>query len=73
MMRIQPVEMTESIQVRLSRSYQGLKYLQSARILQIPIPATPDGGILNGHALIDFTNRVFEDIAAIKKEVEGND
>jgi transcription-repair coupling factor (superfamily II helicase) len=73
MMRIQPVEMTESIQVRLSRSYQGLKYLQSARILQIPIPTGSDGGALNGQALVDFTHRVFEDIAAIQKEVEGNE
>jgi transcription-repair coupling factor (superfamily II helicase) len=73
MMRIQPVEMTESIQVKLSRSYQGLKYLQSARILQIPIPAAIDGGTSAGQELIEFTHRVFKDIAAIKKEVEVND
>jgi transcription-repair coupling factor (superfamily II helicase) len=73
MMRIQPVVMTESIQVKLSRSYQGLKYLQSARILQIPIPATIDSATSTGHSLIDFTNRVFQDIAAIQKEVEVND
>jgi transcription-repair coupling factor (superfamily II helicase) len=73
MMRIQPVEMTESIQVKLSRSYQGLKYLQSARILQIPIPAAIDSATSNGQSLIDFTHRVFQDIAAIQKEVEAND
>jgi len=73
MMRIQPVEMTESIQVKLSRSYQGLKYLQSARILQIPIPAAIDAGTSTSQALIDFTHRVFQDIAAIQKEVEVND
>jgi hypothetical protein len=73
MMRIQPVEMTESIQVKLSRSYQGLKYLQSARILQIPIPASIDGGASTSQELIDFTHRVFQDIATIQKEVEAND
>jgi hypothetical protein len=73
MMRIQPVEMTESIQVKLSRSYQGLKYLQTARIFQIPIPAVIDSENLTGKALIDFTNRVFQDIAEIQKEVQVND
>jgi transcription-repair coupling factor (superfamily II helicase) len=73
MMRIQPVEMTESIQVKLSRSYQGLKYLQSARILQIPIPAAIDSAISTGQSLIDFTQRVFQDIAEIQKEVDEND
>jgi hypothetical protein len=73
MMRIQPVDMTESIQVRLSRSYHGLKYLQTARILQLPIPVGPDGAALTGQGLIDFTRQVFEDLAAIQKEVELND
>jgi transcription-repair coupling factor (superfamily II helicase) len=73
MMRIQPVDMTESIQVRLSRSYHGLKYLQTARILQLPIPVAPDGAALTGQGLIDFTRQVFEDLAAIQKEVELND
>jgi hypothetical protein len=73
MMRIQPVEMTESIQVKLSRSYQGLKYLQSARILQIPIPAAIDSATSTSQSLIDFTQRVFQDIAAIQKEEEVND
>jgi hypothetical protein len=65
--------MTESIQVKLSRSYQGLKYLQSARILQIPIPAAIDSAISTGQSLIDFTQRVFQDIAEIQKEVDEND
>lgn len=73
MMRIQPMEITESIQVRLSRSYQGLKYLQTARILQLPIPVAPDGAALTSQGLIDFTQKVFEDLAAIQKEVELND
>jgi transcription-repair coupling factor (superfamily II helicase) len=73
MMRIQPVDITEGIQVRLSRSYQGLKYLQTARILQLPIPVAPDGTALTSQGLIDFTQKVFEDLAAIQKEVELND
>jgi hypothetical protein len=59
--------------VKLSRSYQGLKYLQSARILQIPIPAAIDSATSTGQSLIDFTHRVFQDVAEIQKEVEVND
>jgi hypothetical protein len=47
--------------------------LQSARILQIPIPAAIDSATSTSQSLIDFTQRVFQDIAAIQKEEEVND
>jgi transcription-repair coupling factor (superfamily II helicase) len=66
--RIQPVDLAESEQVKLSRSYQGLKYLQSAKMLQIPIPKSLDGQTVSGEELIDFTKEIFEILRKMQEE-----
>jgi transcription-repair coupling factor (superfamily II helicase) len=66
--RIQPVELSESEQVKLSRAYVGLKYLQSANSLQLPIPKSADGDVVSGQELISFAREVFDVIANLQKE-----
>jgi transcription-repair coupling factor (superfamily II helicase) len=66
--RITPVELTESEQVRLSRQYLGLKYLQSAKSLQLPLPKGSDGETVSGQALIDFAREIFEVIDNLQGE-----
>jgi transcription-repair coupling factor (superfamily II helicase) len=66
--RIQPVELTESEQVKLSRAYVGLKYLQSANSLQLLIPKSADGDVVSGKELISFAREVFDVIANLQKE-----
>jgi transcription-repair coupling factor (superfamily II helicase) len=65
--RFQPVQLTESQQVALSRQYQGLKYLQSANSLQLPIPSSADG-VVSGQDLIAFAREVFEVVAGLQGE-----
>jgi transcription-repair coupling factor (superfamily II helicase) len=65
--RLQPVQLTESQQVALSRQYQGLKYLQSANSLQIPIPSSTDG-VVSGQELIAFAREVFDVVANLQRE-----
>jgi transcription-repair coupling factor (superfamily II helicase) len=65
--RLQPVQLTESQQVALSRQYQGLKYLQSANSLQLPIPSSADG-VVSGQDLIAFAREVFEVVAGLQVE-----
>jgi transcription-repair coupling factor (superfamily II helicase) len=66
--RLQPVQLTESQQVQLSRQYQGLKYLQSANSLQLPIPKSADGDVVSGQELISFAREVFDVIANLQRE-----
>jgi len=66
--RIQPVELSESEQVKLSRAYVGLKYLQSANSLQLPIPKSADGDVVSGKELISFAREVFDVIANLQRE-----
>jgi transcription-repair coupling factor (superfamily II helicase) len=65
--RLQPVQLIESQQVALSRQYQGLKYLQSANSLQLPIPSSADG-VVSGQDLIAFAREVFEVVAGLQVE-----
>jgi transcription-repair coupling factor (superfamily II helicase) len=65
--RLQPVVLTESQQVQLSRQYQGLKYLQSANSLQLPIPSSADG-VVSGQELIAFAREIFEVVANLHRE-----
>jgi transcription-repair coupling factor (superfamily II helicase) len=66
--RIQPVGLSESEQVKLSRAYVGLKYLQSANSLQLPIPKSADGDVVSGQELISFAREVFDVIANLQRE-----
>jgi transcription-repair coupling factor (superfamily II helicase) len=66
--RIQPVELSESEQVKLSRAYVGLKYLQSANSLQLPIPKSADGDVVSGKELISFAREVFDVVANLQRE-----
>jgi hypothetical protein len=66
--RITPVELTESEQVRLSRQYLGLKYLQSAKSLQVPVPKEADGDTVSGQKLIEFARQIFEVIDNLQGE-----
>ena len=45
--RISPVELAEGEQVRLSHQYPGLKYLQSAKLLTVPMPELADKELIN--------------------------
>ena len=58
--RITPVDLTESEQVKLSGQYLGLRYLQSAKSLQLPLPRGEDGDTVSGRALIQFAREIFE-------------
>ncbi|MFM7014156.1 MAG: transcription-repair coupling factor [Actinomycetota bacterium] len=66
--RVQPVELTEFQQVSLSRTYPGLKYLQSAKLLQLPIPKDANGETVGGQELIDFAKEVFELVKGLRGE-----
>jgi transcription-repair coupling factor (superfamily II helicase) len=66
--RIQPVYLSESEQVKLSRAYVGLKYLQSANSLQLPIPKSADGDVVSGQELISFAREVFDVISNLQRE-----
>jgi transcription-repair coupling factor (superfamily II helicase) len=66
--RIMPVDLLESDQVRLSRQYLGLKYLQSAKSFQLPLPKGPDGDTVSGKALIEFAREIFEVIDNLQGE-----
>lgn len=66
--KIQPVELSETEQVKLSRQYQGLKYLQSAKMLQIPIPKDSVGDVVSGKALVEFAREIFDVVANSQKE-----
>jgi transcription-repair coupling factor (superfamily II helicase) len=67
--RLQPVQLTESQQVALSRQYQGLKYLQSANSLQLPLPSSADG-VVSGQELIAFAREIFDLVAGLQREDE---
>ena len=65
---MQPIEIDESTQVQLSRVYPGLKYLQSAKLLQLPIPKNEDGQFVTGENLISFVKEIFEIVKSLKRE-----
>ena len=52
--RISPVDLTESEQVRLSHNYPGLRYLQSSKLLTIPLPQDANGEPLRDKQMIDW-------------------
>lgn len=58
--KLQPVDLVESEQVRLSRLYPGIKYLQSAKMLQIPIAKDETGETISGQKLIEFAREIFD-------------
>jgi transcription-repair coupling factor (superfamily II helicase) len=68
MARIQPVVLAESEQVKLSREYLGLKYLQSANSLQFPIPKTAEGDTVSGAELVQFAREIFDVVANLQRE-----
>lgn len=53
--RMQPVELSEAEQVRLSHVYPGLRYLQSNQLLNVPAPKDASGEPLRDRAVIDWT------------------
>jgi transcription-repair coupling factor (superfamily II helicase) len=53
--RMQPVELSEAEQVRLSHAYPGLRYLQSNQLLNVPAPKDASGEPLRDRAVIDWT------------------
>lgn len=59
MAKLQPVELAESQQVELSGRLPGLKYLHSAKLLQVPIPRDASGEPLADRAIIDFCRELF--------------
>ena len=66
--RMQPVDLSESQQVRLSRKYQGLKYLQSAKTLSLPIPKSDQGELIAQSQLLDFAREIFDELAQLQEE-----
>ncbi len=52
--RISPVELAENEQVRLSHQYPGLKYLQSAKLLTVPLPKDASGETLRDKEMIQW-------------------
>ena len=66
--RVQPVVINESEQVKLSHEFVGLKYLQSANSLQIPIPKTAEGDTVSGPALVQFAREIFAVVNNLQRE-----
>jgi len=66
---IKPVELSEGEQVRLSHRYPGLRYLQTNKLLTVPIPKDASGEPMRDRAVIDWTWALFATIFA-KKENE---
>ena len=64
---IKPVDLTEGEQVRLSHVYPGLRYLQTNRLLTVPIPKDASGEAMRDRPVIDWTWALFANIFA-KKE-----
>lgn len=64
--KLQPVELLESEQVQLSHNYPGLKYLQSAKMLQVPIRKNSTGEVVAGSELIEFAKEIFEVLKQLK-------
>jgi transcription-repair coupling factor (superfamily II helicase) len=52
--RLSPVELQETEQVRLSHQYPGLKYLQSAKLLTVPLPKDSAGETLRDKEMIQW-------------------
>jgi transcription-repair coupling factor (superfamily II helicase) len=52
--RISPVELAATEQVRLSHQYPGLKYLQSAKLLTVPLPNDSAGETLRDKEMIQW-------------------
>lgn len=52
--RISPVGLAETEQVRLSHQYPGLKYLQSAKLLTVPLPKDASGETLRDKEMIQW-------------------
>ena len=52
--RISPVELAATEQVRLSHQYPGLKYLQSAKLLTVPLPKDSAGETLRDKEMIQW-------------------
>ena len=66
--KLQPVDLTESQQVRLSHLFEGTKFFQSARSLQIPIPRDKELILIDGPLLVAFARRVFEELQKFQIE-----
>jgi transcription-repair coupling factor (superfamily II helicase) len=64
---LKPVELTEGEQVRLSHAYPGLRYLQTNKLLTVPIAKDTSGETLRDRAVIDWAWALFAHIYA-KKE-----
>jgi transcription-repair coupling factor (superfamily II helicase) len=62
--KLQPVDLTEAQQVKLTHLFPGAKYLQSARTLMVPAPRDANFEPLRDQAIIDwawaFLARVFD-------------
>jgi transcription-repair coupling factor (superfamily II helicase) len=63
LVKLAPVDLTESDQVRLSHLFPGLRYMVSSKLLTVPAPKDIDGEPLRDQAIIDwvwaFLARVF--------------
>jgi transcription-repair coupling factor (superfamily II helicase) len=61
--KLQPVDLTEADQVRLTHLFTGTKYLQSSQTLMVPAPRDENFEPLRDQAIIDwawaFLARVF--------------
>jgi len=65
---LKPVELTEAEQVRLSHALPGLRYLQTNKLLTVPIPKDASGEALRDRAVIDWTWALFARIFADKEK-----
>ncbi|MCX8530558.1 MAG: transcription-repair coupling factor [Rhodoluna sp.] len=68
--RISPVELQETEQVRLSHQYPGLKYLQSAKLLTVPLPKDSAGETLRDKEMIQWAWVL---LAQVFSKKEAND
>ena len=65
---IKPVELTEAEQVRLSHALPGIRYLQTNKLLTVPVPKDANGEALRDRAVIDWTWALFARIFADKEK-----
>jgi len=65
---LKPVELTEGEQVRLSHAYPGLRYLQTNKLLTVPIAKDASGETLRDRAVIDWAWALFAHIYAKREK-----
>jgi transcription-repair coupling factor (superfamily II helicase) len=69
-LRLTPVDLPDSIQVRLARMYPGAKYVPASRVIIVPLPADAGEG---GVDLIAWTANLLDAILPVPASTPGDE